>query len=288
ANLEAEQGLIEDVKAAEAREKAAKFDAQKVIIEAGAKKDAADKEAEARKIIADAKAKEEATIGMSEAQVMHAKADASERQGMVDAIIIEKIAEAKRKEGLAEANVIQEKAIAEAKGIQEKAGAMKQLNDAGKEHEEFRLKLQKEKEVELAGIHIQKDIADAQATVLAEAFKTAKIDIVGGDNTFFDNLIRQVSNGKGIDKLVDNSQTITHFKDALLGGNGENGNSPDLIEKVKNMAIKYGITSEDIKNLSIATLIARVQMKASDEDKDFLSNISKFVSGISVEQKKLK
>ncbi|GAA5028430.1 flotillin family protein [Marivirga lumbricoides] len=288
ANLEAEQGLIEDVKAAEAREKSAKFDAQKVIIEAGAKKDAADKEAEARKIIADAKAKEEATIGMSEAQVMHAKADASERQGMVDAIIIEKIAEAKRKEGLAEANVIQEKAIAEAKGIQEKAGAMKQLNDAGKEHEEFRLKLQKEKEVELAGIHIQKDIADAQATVLAEAFKTAKIDIVGGDNTFFDNLIRQVSNGKGIDKLVDNSQTITHFKDALLGGNGENGNSPDLIEKVKNMAIKYGITSEDIKNLSIATLIARVQMKASDEDKDFLSNISKFVSGISVEQKKLK
>ncbi len=288
ANLEAEQALIEDVKAAESREKAAKFDAQKVIIEAGAKKDAADMEAEARKIIADAKAKEEATIGMSEAQVMHAKADANERQGTVDAIVIEKIAEAKRKEGLAEASVIQEKAIAEAKGIQEKAGAMKQLNDAGKEHEEFRLKLNKEKEVQLAEISIQKDIADAQAKVLAEAFKTAKIDIVGGDNTFFDNLIKQVSNGKGIDKLVENSQTITHFKDALLGGNGEEGNQPDLIEKVKGMAKKYGVTAEDIKNLSIAALITRVQMKADDEDKSFLSNISKFVSGMGMDQKKLK
>lgn len=288
ANLLAEQALIEDVKAAESREKAAKFDAQKVIIEAGAKKDAADMEADARKIIAEAKAKEEATIGMSEAQVMHAKADANERQGTVDAIVIEKIAEARRKEGLAEASVIQEKAIAEAKGIQEKAGAMKQLNDAGKEHEEFRLKLNKEKEVQLAEISIQKDIADAQAKVLAEAFKTAKIDIVGGDNTFFDNLIKQVSNGKGIDKLVENSQTITHFKDALLGGNGEDGNQPDLIERVKGMATKYGVTAEDIKNLSIAALIARVQMKANDEDKGFLANISKFVSSMGMDQKKLK
>ncbi len=286
ANKEAEQGLIEDVMAAESREKAAKFDAQKVIIEAGAKKDAADMEADARKIIAEAKAKEEATVGMSEAQVMHAKADAMERQGTVDAIVIEKIAEAKRKEGLAEANVIQEKAIAEAKGIQEKAGAMKQLNDAGKEHEEFRLKLQKEKDVQLAEIHIQKDIADAQAKVLAEAFKTAKIDIVGGDNTFFDNLIKQVSTGKGIDKMVENSHTITHFKDALLGGNGD-GQTPDLIERVKGMALKYGVTAADVKNLSIATLIARVQLKATDEDKNFLSGLTNFVSGMGMDNKKL-
>ncbi|ADR20033.1 flotillin family protein [Marivirga tractuosa] len=287
ADKEAEQHLIEDVKAAESREQAAKFDAQKVLIEAGAKKDAADMEAEARKIIADAKAKEEATIGMSEAQVMHAKADANERQGTVDAIVVEKLAEAKRKQGLAEASVIQEKAVAEAKGIHEKAEAMKKLNDAGKEHEEFRLKLNKEKEVQLADIGIQKDIANAQAQVLSEAFKTAKIDIVGGDNTFFDNLIKQVSNGKGIDKLVENSNTLTSFKDSFFGGNGENGEQTDLIEKIKNMAFKYGVTAEDIKNLSIAALITRVQMKATDEDKSFLSNISKFVSGMGLDQKKL-
>lgn len=285
ATQEAETNLIDEVKSAEAKEKSAKFEASKIIIDAEARKEAANKEADARKIIAEAKAKEEATIGMSEAQVMYAKADALERQGMVDANIIEKIAEARRKEGLAEAEVIQEKAIAEAKGIQEKAGAMKQLNDAGKEHEEFRLTLQKEKEVELAQIHIQKDIADAQARVLGEAFKTAKIDIVGGDNTFFNNIIKQISTGKGIDKMVDNSQTITQFKEALLGD--EDGSAGDLIQKIKSVANKYGITTEDVKNLSIAGLIAQIQVRATDDDKGFLNNMLNLAKGLGVENKKI-
>jgi uncharacterized membrane protein YqiK len=280
---EAERNMIEEVKSAEARERAAKFDAQKVLIEANARKEAADKDAEARKIIADAIAKEEATLGLSEAQVMHAKADAHERQGFVDATLVEKMAEAKRKQGLAEAEIIEEKARAEAKGIHEKAGAMKELNDAGKEHEEFRLKLNKEKEVELAQIAIQKDIADAQAKVLSEAFKTAKIDIVGGDNTFFENLIRQVSYAKGIDKLVEHSHTIDQIKTSLLG-NGEEG-SVNLIQKIKEAAEKYGITSENLKNLSIAALIAQMQLKASEEDKGFLSNLLNMAKEMGMERK---
>jgi hypothetical protein len=108
--------------------------------------------------------------------------------------------------------VIKEKALAEAAGITEKAEAMKKLNDAGKDHEEFRLTLAKEKDVELAQISIQKDIAQAQAGVLAEAFKTAKIDIVGGDNTFFDNVVRQVSAGKGLDKFISHSENAQLVK----------------------------------------------------------------------------
>jgi uncharacterized membrane protein YqiK len=280
---EAERNMIEEVKSAEAREKAAKFDAQKVLVEANARKEAADLDAEARKTIADAVAKEEATLGLSEAQVMHAKADALERQGFVDATIVEKMAEAQRIQGLAEAEIIEEKAKAEARGIHEKAGAMKQLNEAGKEHEEFRLKLNKEKEVELAQIGIQKDIADAQAKVLAEAFKTAKIDIVGGDNTFFENLIRQVSYAKGIDKLSEHSQTIDQIKTSLLG-NGEDG-SVNLIQKIKEAAEKYGITSENLKNLSIAALIAQMQLKASEEDRGFLSNLLKMAKDMGMERK---
>ena len=288
ASKEAEVNLIEEVKSAEAKEKSAKFEAQKIIIEAGARKDAADKDSEARKIIAEAIANEEAAIGLSEAQVMHAKADALERQGSVDALVIEKIAEAKRKEGLAEAEVIKEKAIAEAKGIQEKATAMKQLNDAGKEHEEFRLQLQKEKEVELAQIGIQKDIADAQAKVLAEAFKSAKIDIVGGDNTFFENVIRQVSNGKGIDRLVENSHTISQFKGALLSnGNGESENNGDLIANIRRIADKYGITTSDVKNLSIAALIGQLQLTASEEDQGFLASLINTAKSLGIENKKL-
>ncbi|WP_343680984.1 flotillin family protein [Chryseobacterium arthrosphaerae] len=279
ATQEAEKKLIEETRAAESRRLAAEKDAQKYVIEAQAKRDAAEKEAEARKIIADAKAKEEATVGLSEAQVLHAKADAAERQGIVEAIVIEKKADASRKEGIAQAEVIKEKALAEAAGITEKAEAMKKLNDAGKEHEEFRLQLAKEKDVELAQIAIQKDIAEAQSMVLAEAFKTAKIDIVGGDNTFFDNVIRQVSAGKGLDKFVSHSENAQIVRENLLG-DGEN-----IIGKVMGMVDKYKISSDDIKNMSIASLIFKLNGLANQQEKGILERALDMARHLGVENK---
>lgn len=279
ATQEAEKKLIGETKAAEARKLAAEKDAQKYVIEAQAKRDAAEKEAEARKIIADAKAKEEATVGLSEAQVLHAKADAAERQGIVEAIVIEKKADAVKKEGIAQAEVIKEKALAEAAGITEKAEAMKKLNDAGKDHEEFRLRLNKEKEVELAEIAIQKDIADAQSLVLAEAFKTAKIDIVGGDNTFFDNVIRQVSAGKGLDKFVSHSENAQMIRENLLG-DGEN-----IIAKVMGMVDKYNISSDDIKNMSIASLIFKLNGVANQQEKGILERALDMAKHMGVDNK---
>ncbi|SHJ56878.1 flotillin [Flavobacterium haoranii] len=281
ANKEAEERLIAETKAAEARKLAAEKDAQKYVIEAQAKRDAAEKEAEARKIIADAQAKEEAIVGLSEAQVMHAKAEAQERQGVVEATIIEKKAEANKKDGLAQAEVIKEKALAEAAGITEKAEAMKKLNDAGKDHEEFRLRLAKEKEVELAQIAIQKDIADAQAHVLAEAFKTANIDIVGGDNTFFDNVIKQVTAGKGIDKFIQHSENAQLLKEALLN-NDEEGN---LVGKVMQIVEKYKISSEDIKNLSIASLIFKLKDIANKNEQGILTKALDMARHLGIDNK---
>ena len=282
ATQEAEKKLIQETRAAESRKLSAEKDAQKYVIEAQAKRDGAEKEAEARKIIADAKAKEEATVGLSEAQVLHAKADAAERQGIVESIVIEKKAEAERKEGIAQAEVIKEKAFAEAAGITEKAEAMKKLNDAGKDHEEFRLTLAKEKEVELAQISIQKDIAQAQAGVLAEAFKSAKIDIVGGDNTFFDNVVRQVSAGKGLDKFISHSENATLVKENLLG-DGEN-----IIGKVMGMVDKYNISSEDIKNMSIASLIFKLNGVADQQEKGLLSRAMDMAKHLGVDQKPIR
>ncbi|MCH8554651.1 MAG: flotillin family protein, partial [Schleiferiaceae bacterium] len=285
ANKDAEQRLIEEVKDAESKEKSAHHQAQKIIIEANARKEAADREAEARKIIAEAKAKEEATLGMSEAQVMHAKADAAERQGFVEANVIEKKAAALRKEGLVEAEIIREKAIADAKGISEKAAAMKQLNEAGKDFEEFRLKLDKEKEVELAQIKMQEIIAQAQAAVLGEAFKSANIEIVGGENMFFENVMRQISRGKGVDKMLDSSKSLTELKDSILAKDGPTAN---LFERIQEIANKYGFTTEDLKNVSIAALIAKIQSKVTDDgDKGFLDNILNLAKGLGVEDKKV-
>ncbi|WP_027067042.1 MULTISPECIES: SPFH domain-containing protein [Maribacter] len=297
AEANAQEDLIKTIKAAEAQKEAAKQKAEEINIEALAHKEASEKEAEARKILAEAQAKEEATVGMSEAQVMHAKADAYEREGIVQAIIIEKKAkaeavgieakaEAKRKDGLAEADVIKEKALADAAGIEEKANAMKKLDGVGKEHEEFKLRLDKELQVDLAHINIQKDIADAQAMVIGDALKAAKIDIVGGETMFFDQIIGQITRAKGYDRLVANSTNIQDVKDAILGSDDVKGN---LLGKVKEFADKYGVSSEDLKNLTIANLLMDLKAKSNDNDEQTLfSNLFNLAKGLGMSDKKLK
>ncbi|MDR0575681.1 MAG: hypothetical protein LBG96_16950 [Tannerella sp.] len=293
----AEEKLIQRVKAAEADKMAAEQKAKELLIDAEAQKEASNKQAEARKTLADAKAREDATFGLAEAEVIKAKAEALEIQGIADATVIEKKAkaeavgieakaEAKRKEGLAEAEVTKEKALAEAVGIEEKAAAMKKLDGVGKEHEEFKLALQKEKDVELAQIHIQKDIAQAQAGVLSEALKSADIDIVGGETMFFENIVKQISNAKGFDRLVNESENATQIKKAMLGDGTTEG---DLFERIRYYANRTGISTEDVKNLTIAGLILKMQSRCdSDDEKGFLGNLLNMAKSMGLSNKKLK
>jgi uncharacterized membrane protein YqiK len=297
AEAKAQEAFILKVKEAEAAKEAARQKAEEMNIDAQAHRDASEKEAQARKIIADAKAKEEATVGLAEAQVMHAKADAMERQGLVEATLIEKKAHAEaagisakadalKAEGLTEAEVIKQKALAEAIGIQEKAEAMKKLDGVGKEHEEFKLRLNKELQVELAEISIQKEIADAQAQVLSEALKAAHIDIVGGETMFFDKIVGQVTRAKGFDRLINHSDNLTDVKQAILGdGSGQGGN---LLDRVKDFADRYGIDSETIRNLTVSSLLMELQQKVSSQkDKGLLSEIADMVKQLGLGSKKL-
>jgi len=296
-----EAAIIEHSKLAEAEKIAAEINASTLLIEAEASMNAAEKEAEARKINAEAKAAEEATIGLSEAQVIEAKAKAKEHEGSLEAIVIEKkaIAEAKgveakaeaiRKQGLAEAEVLREKGLteakvmgeklsAEAKGVEEKAMAMKQLDGVGKDHEEFKLRLEKEKEIELANINIQGSIAESQAKVLAEAFKTANIDIVGGEMTFVDNIMSAINRGKSIDRTLDNSKHLSDLKTSLIG----NGSGGGLFGKIKDLMSKAGTTTEDVKNLTISALLMKMREKlSSEDDKDTVAYLMERVQDLDI------
>lgn len=293
----AEENLIKTIKEAEAKKFAQEQLSQQMLIEADAQKEASIKHAEARKILADAQAREDATLGLAEAEVIKAKAEAIEQESIVEAAKIQRIAtaeaegiaakaEAKRKEGLAEAEVIKEKAIADADGLKEKADAMKQMDGVGKEHEEFKLQLQKEKEVELAALTIQKDIAKSQADVLSSALQTAKIDIVGGETMFFENIINQVSRAKGFDQLVEKSQNVQDIKTALLG-DGTSINQGDLFDNIKYYAQQFNVTTEDLKNLSIAALVMKMQHNATEENQGLLGTISDAVQRLGIGNKRL-
>ena len=309
AQKEAEENMVREVKKAEADKASAELKAKQTLIDAEAYQKAAELKADAMKILADGKAAEEATIGMSEVSVMEAKADAERKFGIAEAEVIEaKIAaeargqeakavalekegdaeanilegkmlaeakgkeaqaEALEKEGMAEAKILQEKLNAEAKGIENKAEAMKKLDGVGKEHEEFKLRLEKDTEIELAQISVQKDIAAAQAEILKSGLSNANIDLVGGDAQFIDKLMGAVSQAKTIDRLVNTSSVLTDVKDTFFNGDGEY-----FKNQLKGFIDKFNINTESLKNLSISALIQHMISQSSEgNDKTMLNKI---------------
>jgi uncharacterized membrane protein YqiK len=230
ADAEATTTMVKLVKAAEANEEAAKHAARQKTITADAELDTADKLARAKIRLAEGAQAEAAAEGLAKARVKEADAVATEKLGLVEArVSLEKMrAEAAGEEqkglagvkvrdadnavitarGIAEASNVREKLLAEAAGIAEKAVSMKALDEASREHEEFRLKLDKEKIIELETIHAKRDMAAASAQILAQAFTNAKFNIVGGDGAFFDRFVKAVSIGQSIDGVMDSSENV--------------------------------------------------------------------------------
>ena len=272
AQMKAEEELIRQTKLAQAEKEASELLAEKIRIEAEAKRDAAEKETAATKMLAEAEAATAAAKGLAEATVQEAKAISLEKEGSAEASVLQKkaIAEAKgiearaeaiEKQGLAEANVAREKFHSEATGITEKAEAMKQLDSVGKDHEEFKLRLEKEKEVEIAAIDAQRGIAESQAGVVGDALRSARIDIVGGDGEFFDQITSAVKGGKAIDRFVYNSKVATDIKETFFDGNADyfQNQLSDLIKQ-------FNLDTDGVKDLSIAALIAKMLGLANTDD----------------------
>ena len=242
AQLIADKELYERVRAAEAAKKSAELHAEEVVITAEAKQEAANKESQAKQALAEGVAAESAAEGLGAARVLVAKAEATEKQGA------------------AEATVQQLKFDAEADGITKKAKAMKLFHEAGQEHEEFKLELEKDRTVELAEIDVQRQIAAEQARVVGEALKSAKIDIVGGETTFFDRITNAITQGKSVDRVLNNSRTLRDVKETFFKGD------PEYFKRqIAGWIDEFGISSEDMKNMSISALLTKM-VAISDDD----------------------
>lgn len=223
----AEEEKVKQVKEAEAKELAAKHKAIEITTMAQAELEASAKEADAKKKLAEGEQAEQAARGLAEAKVQSAKADAFEKEGLAEASVIkakgdaeadallgtgkaeaevvaakgDAEANAAREIGMANAAVTREQYKAEADGLVEKFDAMNNMSDEARSHEEFRMGLETALKEALASIDAGKDIARENAEVLAVALQKAKIDIVGGEDHFFDNFAKSLSIGKAIDRV---------------------------------------------------------------------------------------
>ncbi len=246
AQASAEEEKVKQVKAAEAEELAAKHKSVEITTLAQARLDAAAKEADAKKKMAEGVQAEQAAPGLAAAKVQEAKADAMEKEGLAEARVIaakgeadanvikntgeaeakvvalrgESEALAKRQVGIAEAEVVREKYKAEADGLEDKFTAMSQMSEQTRQHEEFRMTLETAFKEAIASIEAGKEIAKENAEVLATALAKAKIDIVGGEEHFFDNFAKSLSIGKAVDGLATKSSTIANILESVLSLTG--------------------------------------------------------------------
>ncbi|MDF1712979.1 MAG: hypothetical protein P1U90_12125 [Akkermansiaceae bacterium] len=240
AQLKADEEAYTVLKEAEAAKIAAEMRAEERVIQAEAEQSASEKESAAKKMMAEAIVKESAAQGMGEADVLRAK-------------------------GQADAEVVRAKGEADANAIELKAAAMKLFEEAGQEHEEFKLNLEKAKDVELAEIDVQRQIAEQQAIVVGEALRSANIDIVGGESEFFDRITKAITTGKVVDRTIGNSQVLDDVKETFFNGD------PDYFKsQLATWIDDFGIKTEDLKNLSISALLGNLVGTAKGEERSKL------------------
>ncbi|MFJ9322502.1 flotillin family protein [Streptomyces globisporus] len=265
AEAEAQEKLVKDIKAAEAAEAASAHLAAEQLTLAEARLKTADLDAQAKLRLAEGVQAETAAPGLAAVQVRDAEADVTEKAGLAEAEAtaarLKAEAEGARLKALAEAEgtqaratadaaVIGEKLKAEAAGLTEKAAAMAALDEASRTHEEYRLRLDAEKEIRLAGLEVQRQVAEAQATVLATGLENADIDIVGGESVFFDRLVSSVSLGKAVDGFVDNSQTAQALAGSWLDGSSS---FTDDLSRVLG-----SVSTGDVRDLTVSALLMRL------------------------------
>ncbi|MEV0523973.1 SPFH domain-containing protein [Streptomyces sp. NPDC050439] len=243
AEAQAQEGLVKSIKAAEAAEQAATHRAAEEVTLAEARLKASDLDAQAKLRLAEGIQAEAAAQGLAAVQVREKEADAIGKAGRAEA-------EATEARMRAEAEGVEAKLKAEAAGLTDKAAAMAALDEASRTHEEYRLRLEAEKDIRLAGIEVQRHIAEAQATVLATGLESADISIVGGESVFFDRLVSSISLGKGVDAFVQNSETAQALAGPWLDGTA---NFTDDLAKVIG-----SVSTADVQNLTVSALLLKL------------------------------
>ena len=232
AEAAAEEEKVRAIKAAEAEEQSARHRAVEITTMAQARLDAASRDSEAKKKLAEGVQAEQAAFGLAAARVQEAQAIANEKQGLAEANIIrakgeaeagvieqqgDAKAKAERELGMVQAAVTREQFRAEADGLTEKFAAMDAMSAESRAHEEYRMKLDNALKETLAAIAAGQEIAQENARILAIALEKAKIDIVGGEQHFFDTFAKSLSLGKSIDGLIGKSEVASQAIQQLLG-----------------------------------------------------------------------
>ena len=249
--------FVGTVKEAEAARQAATSEAERATILARANADAAQQDSLAAQRRAEGKQAEEAADGLATVQVERERAEAIRATGLAEVEVKQADAEAVKALGAAEGEATQAKLAGEGAGLQAKAEGVGAMTAAGQDHEEFRLRLDTEKEVALAGVNATAEVAKSAAAALGESLSNADMKIVS-DESIVERILSAAGHGQAIDGFIGSSQGASRLLKPYLEGDA------NLVQDVA--AGVGGVGASGIRDLTIAEFVARLGGRLGDGD----------------------
>jgi len=123
------------------------------------------------------------------------------------------------------------------------------MTAAGQEHEEFRLRLDTDKEVALAGVNAKADVAKSAASALGQALSNADMKIVS-DETIVERILSAAGHGQAIDGFINSGDGASKMLAPYLDGDA------NLVQDIA--AGVGGVGASGIRDLTIAQFVARL------------------------------
>jgi hypothetical protein len=237
------------VKQAEALRQAASSEAERTTVLARANAEAAQQDALAAQRRAEGAQAEAAAGGLADVQVERERAEAIKALGMADVEIKRADADAVREMGEAEGGATKARLTGEGQGLEAKAAGVGAMTSAGQEHEEFRLRLDTDKEVALAGVNAKADVAKSAASALGLALSNADMKIVS-DEGIVERILSAAGHGQAIDSFIESGTGASKMLSPYLEGNA------NLVQDVANGV--GGVGAAGIRDLTVAQFISRL------------------------------
>jgi uncharacterized membrane protein YqiK len=245
----AQASFVGTVKQAEALRQAASSEAERTTVLARANAEAAQQDALAAQRRAEGAQAEAAAGGLADVQVERERAAAIKALGMADVEIKRADADAVREMGVAEGEATKARLTGEGVGLEAKAAGVGAMTSAGQEHEEFRLRLETDKEVALAGVNAKADVAKSAASALGLALSNADMKIVS-DEGIVERILSAAGHGQAIDSFIESGTGASKMLSPYLEGNA------NLVQDLANGV--GGIGAAGIRDLTVAQFISRL------------------------------
>jgi uncharacterized membrane protein YqiK len=241
--------FVGTVKEAEAARQAATSEAERATILARANADAAQQDSLASQHRAEGQQAEQAAAGLAGVQVERERAEAIKALGLAEVTVKQADAEAVRALGEAHGDATKAKLAGEGAGLQAKAAGVGAMTAAGQDHEEFRLRLETDKEVALAGVNAKADVAKSAASALGQAMANADMTIVS-DESIVERILSAAGHGQAIDGFISSGDSAHRLLSPYLEGNG------NIVQDVA--AAIGGVGAAGLRDLTIAEFVARL------------------------------